>query len=163
MRDSKGRRKTWFPSLFCPVHERSCTYERCKYDVFKSISLLKRLCSVQKERTNQGFSSPFDSSAFPFRRLRILLRKTLPAIGLLLAYGRVDVRLCDTALSRFCESKDGLQHTPLAPPEQGRRRKRGAPKKIFTHSLWTMLRKKRRPTAYAVGRQNLRKVDFIEF
>ena len=33
----------------------------------------------------------------------------------------------------------------------------------FTHSLLTMQGKKRRPTAYAVGRQNLRKVDFIEF
>ena len=105
MRESKERRKTWFPFLFCPEHMGSCTYEIGKYSVFISISLHNRLCAVQKERTNQGFSSPFDSSAFPIRRLRILLRKTLPAIPFLLAYDKIDVIFYSTMRKFFANQK----------------------------------------------------------
>ena len=137
---------------FCTLHKRLYKLIGFHTPYLPILYVHEHSYAGQKRKGNQVFLLSFDSLIFPFRRLRILLRKTLPAIGLLLAYGRVDVRLCGTALSRFCESKDGLQHTPLAPPEQGRRRKRGAPKKIFTHSLLTMQGKKRRPTAYAVGR-----------
>ena len=40
-----------------------------------------------------GLFAPFDSLIFPFCRLRILLRKTLPAISLLPEYDCIDVRL----------------------------------------------------------------------
>ena len=95
MRDSKERRKTWFPSLFCPAHERSCTYKRCKYGVFTPIGLRNRLCCVQKERTNLGFSSPFDSSAFPCRSLS-LSKESYTDMPLLSVYGLVDVRTSHT-------------------------------------------------------------------
>ena len=44
-----------------------------------------------------GLFAPFESLIFPFRRLRIFLRKMLTAIGLLQAYDSVDVRF-----SRVC-------------------------------------------------------------
>ena len=57
-------------------------------------------------QTAHGAVWPFDSSAFPCRRLRILRRKMLPAIPLLPAYDCIDVSACDTAIEIHCEPED---------------------------------------------------------
>ena len=61
--------------------------------------ILSRSCGFAKMTAKQptGLFAPFESLIFSCRRLRIFLRKMLPAIGLLQAYDSVDVRF-----SRVC-------------------------------------------------------------
>ena len=68
----------------------------------------------QKREENQVFLLSFESLIFPFRRLRIFLRKMLPAIPFVLAYDGVDVMAIVRCYFRVCEPKDKVHFLPNA-------------------------------------------------